>query len=123
MFKFLVRSSRLGPEMLTMRMLRFSLLALGLLFAFSSLFAQATIYQLPQTVTGAQISDLDRRIENLEASKMDARLIRIETLMEAAAKAAEANRQTNVAILVPVCLLTLEAIFRIGSTWSLRKKL
>ena len=91
--------------------------------AFTNLFGQAQVYQLPQTVTATQISELDRRVENLEASKMDARLIRIETLMEAAAKSAEANRQTNVAILVPVCLLTLEAIFRIGSTWSLRKKL
>jgi hypothetical protein len=105
---------------------RMAMLAVGFLVSLSALFGQSH-YQIVQAVpenpvTETQLSDLNRRIETLEAGKMDARLVRIETLLEQTAKASEASRQTMVAVLVPVSLLTLEALFRLGSALPLRKK-
>ncbi len=100
---------------------RITLLAFAMIFAVGTLSAQIG-YREAQTVTGTQISELDRRIANLEENRIDSRLVRIETMLQESAKASEATRQTMLAVLVPVTLLTLEALFRLGAALPLKKK-
>lgn len=100
---------------------RLTLLTLALMFAVTMISAQIGYREQP-TVTGTQITELDRRVANLEENKTEARLVRIETLLQESAKSSEATRETMVAVLVPVCLLTLEALFRLGSALPLKKK-
>lgn len=104
---------------------RLAMLAIAAIVAVSTLVAQSTTYIVPRadnSITAAQISDIDRRVTLLESNKYDTRLVRIETLLEQAAQASESSRQTMLAILVPVGLLTLEALFRLASAWPQRKK-
>jgi hypothetical protein len=94
---------------------RLILLTVAAVIAVSTLSGQITTYQVTPTVTGTQISELDRRVASLEENKTEARLVKIETLLEVAAKSAEATRQTMLAVLVPVVALTIEALFRLAS--------
>ncbi len=124
LYAFLVRSSNLGSRSTDMKFLtgRLILLTMAAVIAVSSLSAQITTYQVTPTVTGTQITELDRRIASLEENKTETRLVRIETLLEAAAKSADQTRQTMLAVLVPVVALTLEALFRLASAASILRK-
>jgi len=117
LYAFLIRSSDLGSRSTDMKFLtaRLILLTIAAVIAVSTLSGQITTYQVTPTVTGTQISELDRRVASLEENKTEARLVKIETLLEVAAKSAEATRQTMLAVLVPVVALTIEALFRLAS--------
>lgn len=117
LYAFLIRSSKIGSRRTDMKFTtaRLTLLTIAAIIAVSNLSGQITNYQTAPTVAGTQITDLDRRVASLEENKTEARLVKIETLLEVAAKSAEATRQTTLAVLVPVIALTLEALFRLAS--------
>lgn len=101
---------------------RLTLWSAGLLYVAVSLLAQPQ-YQthsspretivVENPVTENQIGDLTRRVQTLEENKTDTRLTKIETILEQAAKSSESNASLLRAILVPLGLLVMEAVFRI----------
>lgn len=101
---------------------RLTLWIAGLLYAVVSLFAQPR-YQTPSPpketivvenpVTETQIGDLARRVQILEENKTDTRLTKIETILEQAAKSSDSNQAMLRAILVPLGLLCMDAVFRL----------
>jgi hypothetical protein len=103
---------------------RLGLWLIGLLYVVVSLFGQPQ-YQtrvpappketvvVENPVTETQIGDLARRVQILEENKTDTRLTKIETILEQGAKSAESNAALLRAILVPLGLLCMEAVFRL----------
>lgn len=132
MFEFLKRSSdELGPRRAELKYTapRLCVWIVGLMYVVATLFAQPsyrppTVIQLvPENpVTETKVGDLERRIALLESNKIEDRMTRIETIMEQGAKTAESNAAWLRALLVPLGLLCMEAMFRLATALPLRKK-
>lgn len=130
-YQFLLRSSdELGPRRADMKYTaaRLSIWIVGLMYVVATLFAQPQYrppvvqYVAENPVTETKVGDLERRISILESSKIDDRMTRIETIMEQGAKTAESNAAWLRALLVPLGLLCMEAMFRLATALPLRKK-
>lgn len=130
-FKLFGQNDTEGPRRADLRYTttRLSLWVVGLLYVVATLFAQPSyrspsiIQQFPENpVTETKVGDLERRLSNLESNKFEDRMIRMETIIEQGAKTSESNAAWLRALLVPLGLLCMEAMFRLATALPLRKK-
>lgn len=97
----------------TMRYMRTSVAMATFLYAAIVLIAPLTRGQESSAVHGQQIADHGRRLETLERMAIGERMARMETQLEAAAKAAERSANLTTGVLVGLVGLIGDMIVRL----------